>query len=426
MLRGSGNGAEVLNDPLNYQMVVCVYVGPPPSMRLAIRVALVSTLLVACGPSSSVDRVTPFAGGSGGGGTGGQSGVGGGSGGVSGGGGGGTGGSDAGGTPEASSGGAGGTGGTGGGGGTGGSAGVGGSAGTGGTGGSGTGGAAGTGGTDAAVAPPAAPTGLTAVPGDGHVNLSWSAASGATSYNLQRATGSGPFAVVASSITATSQMDTDLTNGTNYRYTVSASNSGGEGPVSAIVSATPIAPVVWTSQDIGVVGVPGSGQQNGATFSVSGAGDVWDTADACHFMYQAVSGDATLTARAVTLQAVEVWSKAAIMMRDGLAPNARNVVMLSSPTNTNAYRFQARTTTGDITSTERSGATGTVPVWLRLVRRGNTFTGYSSSNGTNWSQVGTPRTIAMPSSIQMGLFATSHNTTATATATFDNVSITTP
>jgi len=100
--------------------------------------------------------------------------------------------------------------------------------------------------------------------------------------------------------------------------------------------------------------------------------------------------------------------------------------MLSSPTDANAYRFQARLTTGAMTSTERSGSTGTVPVWLRLVRRGNTFTGYRSSNGTSWSVVGTPRTIAMPSSIQMGLVATSHNTTSTATATFDNVSITTP
>jgi hypothetical protein len=265
-----------------------------------------------------------------------------------------------------------------------------------------------------------------AVAGDGPVSLSWSPASGATSYNVQRALGGGPFAVVASSIPAASYVDEERTNGSTYRYTVSGSNSGGEGPTTAAVSATPPAPTVWSNQDIGAVGAPGSGSQSGNTYTVSGGGaDIWDTADAFHFMFRAVSGDATLTARVVSLQAVEVWTKATVMMRDGLAPNARNVALPPSPTDANGYRLQARIATGDVPTTDRT-VTGTTPVWLRVVRRGDSFTGFRSSNGSNWTQVGTTKTISMPSSIQLGLAVTSHNTAVAATAVFDNVSVTTP
>jgi hypothetical protein len=95
----------------------------------------------------------------------------------------------------------------------------------------------------AAVTPPAAPTGLTATAGNAHVALSWSAATGATSYNVKRATVSGgPYTTIAPSITTTSYDDTTAANGTTYFYVVSAANSGGESANSSEVSATPVAP----------------------------------------------------------------------------------------------------------------------------------------------------------------------------------------
>jgi regulation of enolase protein 1 (concanavalin A-like superfamily) len=160
--------------------------------------------------------------------------------------------------------------------------------------------------------------------------------------------------------------------------------------------------------------------------TVVGAGDdIYVTEDAFHYRYQSVSGDATITARVTSLQAVYIWSKAAVMMRDGRAPDARNVVALTSPTLANGYRLQARTSTGAITSTEKS-TNGTTPIWLRLTRRGNDFTGFTSSNGTAWTQLGLTKTIAMPATILVGLAVTSHDITQTTTATFDNVSLTTP
>ncbi|MFC5472326.1 glycoside hydrolase family 5, partial [Cohnella suwonensis] len=60
---------------------------------------------------------------------------------------------------------------------------------------------------------------------------------------VKRATTSGgPYANVATGVTATSYADTGLTNGTTYYYVVSASNAVGESVNSAQASATPTAP----------------------------------------------------------------------------------------------------------------------------------------------------------------------------------------
>jgi fibronectin type 3 domain-containing protein len=92
------------------------------------------------------------------------------------------------------------------------------------------------------LARPSAPAVLTATPGNGQVALSWSASSGATSYNVKRATVSGgPYTTIASPSSA-SYTNSGLTNGTTYYYVVSAVNSAGESGNSPQVSATPQLP----------------------------------------------------------------------------------------------------------------------------------------------------------------------------------------
>jgi fibronectin type 3 domain-containing protein len=96
------------------------------------------------------------------------------------------------------------------------------------------------------LAAPLPPTGVTASPGNAQVTVSWSATSGATSYNVKRATTSGgPYTTVASP-TSTSYTDTGLTNGTTYYYIVTAVNSAGESANSSEVSATPQVPTTAT------------------------------------------------------------------------------------------------------------------------------------------------------------------------------------
>jgi len=90
---------------------------------------------------------------------------------------------------------------------------------------------------------PAVPVGLTATAGNAQVSLTWTASSGATSYNVKRSTSSGgPYTQVGST-TSAAYIDNGLMNGTTYYYVVSAVDSAGESENSEQVSSTPAAPV---------------------------------------------------------------------------------------------------------------------------------------------------------------------------------------
>ncbi|MGO8670646.1 MAG: choice-of-anchor tandem repeat GloVer-containing protein [Capsulimonadaceae bacterium] len=94
-----------------------------------------------------------------------------------------------------------------------------------------------------AVPIPPAPTGLTATAGDTQVSLSWAGSTGATSYNVYRATMSGAEGTNAIGSTAvTTYSDTGLTDGVTYFYTVAAVNIAGVSPQSNEASATPVPP----------------------------------------------------------------------------------------------------------------------------------------------------------------------------------------
>lgn len=89
--------------------------------------------------------------------------------------------------------------------------------------------------------PPAAPLNLVAIPTNGMVNLSWSPAPTATSYNVKRSTLSGgSYTTIAPGITTTTYSDKQVTNFTTYYYVVSALNAAGESPNSSEVSGTPV------------------------------------------------------------------------------------------------------------------------------------------------------------------------------------------
>ncbi len=88
----------------------------------------------------------------------------------------------------------------------------------------------------------AAPTGLVATPGNGLVNLTWTATPGATTYQLKRSTAAGgPFTTLLSNILTPAAADTSAVDGTTYFYVVSAINAGGESANSAAVSVATLA-----------------------------------------------------------------------------------------------------------------------------------------------------------------------------------------
>jgi regulation of enolase protein 1 (concanavalin A-like superfamily) len=151
---------------------------------------------------------------------------------------------------------------------------------------------------------------------------------------------------------------------------------------------------------------------------VAGSGsDIWGTSDAFRFVYMPVTGNCTIVAHVVTLQNIDGWSKAGVMIRDSLAANAANAFIAVTPGN--GVTWQTRSSTG--ANSGNNNTTGlSAPYWVKLVRNGNTFTGYRSSDSVTWFQLGSA-TFSMSSTAYIGLALTSHNNSTLCAATFDNV-----
>jgi hypothetical protein len=286
-------------------------------------------------------------------------------------------------------------------------------------------------------AQPGLPAGLTAgiqaAAGNLAVSLNWVQAESATSYNVKRATSSGgPYATIAS-CTALSYLDSGLVNGTTYYYVVTAVNGNGESANSSQINATPQAatlPAPWMDQDVGVasewngdagdVGWPGSAGYTNGVYTIAGSGvDIWNSADSFHYAFRAVSGDCTIISRVASLQVTDPWAKAGVMLRESLNQDSANVMMLISAQN--GSLLSDRPATGAMSASV--GQSGAAPYWVKLARAGDSFTGFVSSDGSAWQQVGSSVAVPMATNVLAGFAVTAHNNTAVNTATFDHWSV---
>ncbi|MFL6603458.1 MAG: fibronectin type III domain-containing protein [Steroidobacteraceae bacterium] len=90
---------------------------------------------------------------------------------------------------------------------------------------------------------PAPATGVNAVAGNGQVTVTWTAATGSTSYNIYRSTSQGPQGTKIGASPTASYTDATVVNGTTYYYEVTAVNAAGESPASTqSAPATPAVP----------------------------------------------------------------------------------------------------------------------------------------------------------------------------------------
>ena len=185
-------------------------------------------------------------------------------------------------------------------------------------------------------------------------------------------------------------------------------------------SAAQALPSGWAARDIGSPQVAGSSTYANSKFTVAGAGsDIWGTTDQFYFVYRQLTGDGTVVARVDSLQQAHLWSKAGVMIREGLTAGAKNAYTLVSSGKGRA--FQRRTaTSGTSLSTI---VTGAPPSWVRIQRAGSTFTSSVSADGVTWQTIGS-ETIAMTATTYVGIAVTSHNTSRKVAAVLSSVAVT--
>jgi len=181
----------------------------------------------------------------------------------------------------------------------------------------------------------------------------------------------------------------------------------------------------WISTD---VGTPTAGSASydeaTATWTVTGNGDdIWGNADNFHYVYKYLKGDGEIIARVASLgPGSNTWAKAGVMIRDTLDAGARNAFVAITGGSGDGATFQWRTDTDGSSGSSRILVGIAPPASVKLVRRGDTFTGYIFLDG-QWQQEGNSTTVAMTDPVYIGLAITSHVDGELRTATFDNVSL---
>jgi outer membrane protein assembly factor BamB/regulation of enolase protein 1 (concanavalin A-like superfamily) len=185
--------------------------------------------------------------------------------------------------------------------------------------------------------------------------------------------------------------------------------------VSVTSSTSGALPSGWTNADIGSPSLMGSSSYGSGLFNIYGAGtDIWGTADQFQYAYKTLTGNSTITARIGSQANTNPWAKAGVMVRATAGANQPYAVMAATPGNGEHFEYNL---TGDL-----AAGANPLPVWLRLVRSGNTVTGYTSTDGVTWNPSGQV-TLNLGASATFGLFVCSHDQFQLGNATFDNVSV---
>ncbi|HPD18529.1 MAG TPA: CBM9 family sugar-binding protein, partial [Candidatus Goldiibacteriota bacterium] len=141
----------------------------------------------------------------------------------------------------------------------------------------------------------------------------------------------------------------------------------------------------WTAADIGSPAA-GSQTETMTNLTITAAGVIWGTVDAFRYIYQPVAGNVDATLQINFVSEANGWAGTGIMIRETLNADSRNVYMLAS---TNAFSMQCRSTTAGTTfSTDGAAYVNNTTGYVRLLKSGNNFTGYYSTNGADWNVVG--------------------------------------
>ena len=154
---------------------------------------------------------------------------------------------------------------------------------------------------------------------------------------------------------------------------------------------------------------------------IAGGSDIGGVSDQFNLASQDVAGNALVSAKVATIQTANANAKAGVMLRDGTAAGAMFAAVIEMPSKQVVFLYRA-TTGGSVIASAAVGDTSNAK-FVKLNRVGNSFTASYSTNGTSWTAIASPVTIAMPAAAKAGLCMTSANTASTSSASFSGAAV---
>jgi hypothetical protein len=212
------------------------------------------------------------------------------------------------------------------------------------------------------------------------------------------------------------------TTGSFYGIGNESNNSTPIHVIKVDFTSSPL-PEEWKRSEIGTgnVSLGGSTDYDEGVFSLRSYGKGFlDNADELGMTYLNVGGDATITARIVSQDAVRNGATVGVMIRESLDEHAK--MAFTGVSYNSGARFVYRNALA-AKFVDKLDYGIKSPIWVRLVRAGNVFTAYRSADGNNWTQIGTPQTIAMNANVCVGLASFANDQYRDHQTVVDNVSI---
>lgn len=177
------------------------------------------------------------------------------------------------------------------------------------------------------------------------------------------------------------------------------------------------------SSDVGTVEKPGTAEFDPAKgeYRVTGGGEnMWNQADAFHFVHRRLAGDVVLSAK-VTLQGEggNAHRKAGLIVRQSLDADAPYVDVVAHGDGLIALQY--RDAKGAITKDVKSDVKA--PATLRLERHGDEFTAaVAPAGGGDFRPIGSLRMV-LKDPVYAGLAVCAHDPKASTTASFSDVTV---
>lgn len=206
---------------------------------------------------------------------------------------------------------------------------------------------------------------------------------------------------------------------------ITATTVDGGYAASSTITVTNVLPAPWLGADVGSVATPGYAiyRPGTAKFTVAGSGaGLTNSADAFYLVYQPQMGNVTLSARVQSLAGGDSLAMSGVMLRQSVAAGAPFVA--SGVTAGSGAVFQSRLTPGGVCTSVTSPAIAP-SYWVRLVKLGDTITGYLSPDGSVWTKQASV-TCPLGANFSAGLPVTSHNNGVLTSAILANVTVATP
>ena len=269
-------------------------------------------------------------------------------------------------------------------------------------------------------------------------SLNWRASKSGTWVSLNRTGGTLSPEMTTTVIVSINSNAGNLTAG-DYSDTISFTNqTNGSGSTTRSVSLQ-VKSALWLNRNIGYYN-SGSVSESAGAWTVradigNGGPGIWGVSDRFHYVYRPLSGDGYIAARIRDIEppglypnSAPSWCEAGVMIRETLEADSRHAMALVAEGDQSGTAFQwRRHERGETVADFEYAETGP---WVKVVREGDTFTGYLSGNGLSWKQQGPAVRIFMNEDVYVGLAATAATSVESEneywgswTCTFDNVAV---